>query len=114
MLKLLIDENLGKTVVQSLRKRGFHVQSVAELMRGATDEEVAERARKEDKVVVTMDKDFGRFAVASEIPGLLLVRVPHVGERLVEILVSVLEKVENLYGYITVVDRNGRIRRRPL
>ena len=114
LLKLLIDENFGKTAVQSLKEKGFHVQSVAELMRGASDEEVAERARRENKVVVTMDKDFGRIAVASGIPGLLLVRVPHLGKRLASLLLSVLEKVNDLYGYITVVDRNGRIRRRPI
>ncbi len=83
-------------------------------MRGARDEEVAERARKEGKVIVTMDKDFGRIALASGVPGLLLVRVPTMGKRLLQLLVSVLEKAGILYGYITVVDGRGRIRKRPI
>ncbi len=113
-MKLLIDENVGKYVVQGLRKRGFHVQSVSELMRGASDEEVAHHARKEKKVIVTMDKDFGRIVLASKVPGVVLLRVPFLKEDLLKVMEEVLEKVKEFYGYITVVERGGRIRRRPI
>ena len=49
-------------------------------MRGANDEDVAKLAKAEGKVIITMDKDFGRIALGMKIPGLLLIRIPEMGE----------------------------------
>ena len=111
LLRLLIDENLGATVVKGLRKLGFDVQSVAEEMRGARDEEVAQRAIEHRKIIVTKDKDFGRLALAYRVPGVLLVRITTRQEELLEAIKTVLS--ESLYGHITVLEEK-RIRRRKI
>ena len=52
--------------------------SVKEFMRGATDREVLEQARQDDRLLVTFDKDFGELAYRSRLPagsGVILFRL---------------------------------------
>jgi predicted nuclease of predicted toxin-antitoxin system len=44
-------------------------------MKGASDEEIAERAVKEDRVIITNDKDFGRLAGFYKPAGIILLRL---------------------------------------
>ncbi|RLG79651.1 MAG: hypothetical protein DRO09_04110 [Thermoprotei archaeon] len=112
--KLLLDENLGIKVYEELRRRGFDVQSVMLEHRGAEDVEVVEVAKAYNKIIVTMDKDFGYLAISQNPPGLVLLRLrdPRVSSRLRGIL-RALKLGEKLYGYITVVTETV-IRRRPV
>jgi predicted nuclease of predicted toxin-antitoxin system len=61
-VKLLLDENIGLRVYEELKRRGYEVQTVIEELCGASDEEVLRIALDRDKIVVTMDKDFGYLA----------------------------------------------------
>jgi len=112
--KLLLDENIGLKVYRELRRRGYEVQTVIEELRGASDEEVVRVALNNDKIVVTMDKDFGYLAQAYNPPGIVLLRlrVPTIRHRL-EAILRALQLGERLYGYITVVTETS-IRRRPI
>jgi len=103
-LKLLLDENIGLRVYEELKRRGYEVQTVIEKLRGASDEEVLRVALNEDKIVVTMDKDFGYLAQAYNPPGILLLRLrsPTTPHRL-EAILRALQLGEKLYNYITVV-----------
>ncbi|HDD64291.1 MAG: hypothetical protein DRJ32_04655 [Thermoprotei archaeon] len=113
-LKLLLGENIGIRVYEELRRRGFDVQSIMLERRGAEDAEVIKIARVHNKVIVTMDKDFGYLAVSQTPPGLILLRPKdlRIPNRLRTIL-RALELGERLYGYITVVTETI-IRRRPI
>lgn len=113
-LRLLLDENIGLRVYEELEKRGYEVQSIIAEKRGATDEEVVRKALEQDKIIVTMDKDFGYLAQAYRPPGIVLLRLkkPLVSSRL-EAILRVLQLGGKLYGYITVVTET-RIRRRPI
>ena len=113
-LRLFLDENIGLKVYEELEKRGYEVQSVIVEKRGATDEEVVRKALERDKIIVTMDKDFGYLAQAYRPPGIVLLRLkkPLVSSRL-EAILRVLQLGLGLYGYITVVTET-RIRRRPI
>jgi len=112
-LRFLVDENLGKSIVKGLRERGFTVQSVAEEIRGASDEEVVDLAKRHGKIIVTQDKDFGRLVIAFGVPGLILLRVRGRQEKLLRVLLDLLQRVQEFHGYITVVEED-RIRRRKL
>lgn len=57
--KLLLDENIGLLVGTSLHQTGFDVVSVIKMMRGASDMAVIKRAKEENRIVVTLDRDFG-------------------------------------------------------
>ena len=113
-LKILLDENIGLKVYHELRKRGYHVQSVLVERRGASDVEVVETAIRRDKLIVTMDKDFGYLAQAYNPPGIIILRLrdPRIPNRIKAIL-RALSLGEQLYGYITIVTET-RIRKRPI
>ncbi len=75
--RLLVDENIPRTVVLKLRETGYDIVSVWELRPGMSDEEVVELATKELRIIVTFDKDFGRLALLKpNIPGVILLRIP--------------------------------------
>ncbi len=112
--RLLLDENIGLRVYEELKKRGYEVQSVILEERGAPDENVIKKAIEHDKVIVTMDKDFGYLAQVYNPLGILLLRLkkPLIQNRL-EAILRALQLGEKLYGYITVITET-HVRRRPI
>ncbi len=59
-MKFKLDENLGPTVQQVFQKRGFDCQTVHdERLFGADDPVVLAKTIAEDRVLVTMDREFG-------------------------------------------------------
>ena len=62
MLKFLADENVAPRVVEALRKESFNVTSVFERkLTGSSDEKILRLARKEKRIILTHDKDFGNL-----------------------------------------------------
>jgi len=92
--RLLADESIPRTVITLLRERGYDIASVYELKPGMSDEEVVELAVKEQRVIVTFDKDFGRIAIFEPgIPCVILLRIPplspqYIAERILSALDS--------------------------
>jgi len=59
-MKILADENISQTVIESLRKQGHDVISIYDLgMLGIDDERVMDIAIKENRIIITLDLDFG-------------------------------------------------------
>ena len=54
---------------------GFDSVSVIESMKGASDEEIVQKAIEENRVIVTNDKYFGRLAGFNKLPGMILLRL---------------------------------------
>jgi predicted nuclease of predicted toxin-antitoxin system len=54
-----VDESTGAEVSEKLKQMGFDSLSVIEIMKGAEDIEIIKRAKKENRIIVTNDKDFG-------------------------------------------------------
>ncbi len=82
--------------------------------RGASDEEVIENAIRRDKLIATMDKNFGYLAQAYNPPEIIILRLrdPRMPNRIKAVL-RALSLGEQLYGYITVVTET-QIRKRPI
>ncbi|MEM1716185.1 MAG: hypothetical protein QXF23_07005 [Candidatus Bathyarchaeia archaeon] len=59
--------------------------------------------KREDKIIVTMDKEFGYLCSLHKPPGIMLLRLrdPKVPKRLKAILCA-LEFSEKLYGHMTI------------
>jgi len=57
-MELIADEDIDRPVVKILRQKGFDVLSIDAAMKGASDEEVIEKAVEEGRILVTMDSDF--------------------------------------------------------
>src|SRR5688500_3200160 len=79
MAIFLANENVPRDAVIAARGAGFDVAWVHEIAPGASDLVVLALARQEQRVVVTLDKDFGELAFrqgASAACGIILLR-PH-------------------------------------
>ncbi|MEW5920437.1 MAG: DUF5615 family PIN-like protein [Bacillota bacterium] len=58
-MKFLANENIPLKSIEVLRKKGFDVKSVSELFPGISDKEVLTFAKKEQRIILTFDKDYG-------------------------------------------------------
>ncbi|MGK7945067.1 MAG: DUF5615 family PIN-like protein [Microcystaceae cyanobacterium] len=116
-MRILADENFPKNVVEFLRQKGYDVLWIRTDFPSSSDREVLEIAQREQRVIVTFDKDFGELTFRlglSASCGVILFRLPPVTPvKLIEIVVKVLETRNDWYGYFTVVE-SSRIRIKPL
>ena len=78
MPRFLADESCDYAVVRALTSRGHEVLLVAELSPRADDEQVIGLALREERVLLTEDKDFGQLVHAAGFPsvGVVLLRFP--------------------------------------
>jgi len=76
LTKLLADENVPIETVKALKRRGVDIVSVIEFSPGLSDTEVLDLANREDRIIVTFDKDFGELVVRekAKVKGLILLR----------------------------------------
>jgi predicted nuclease of predicted toxin-antitoxin system len=58
-MKLLADENLPAPVIAALRRLGHDVLAVAESKPGASDAEVLATAVQQNRLLLTLDRDYG-------------------------------------------------------
>ena len=64
-MKLLLDQGLPRTAAALLRQAGIDSVHVGEIgYAAATDASILERARNEERVVVTLDADFHALVLA--------------------------------------------------
>lgn len=116
-MRLLVNENVARTVIQQLRTRAHDVLSVKESMRSESDEVILARAQAERRIVVTHDKDFGELTFRSGLTascGVILFRLAGAdpdtdNQRILEAL----ESRTDWEGHFSVVT-DDRIRMRPL
>src|SRR5262249_16872354 len=76
-MRFLVDECTGPTVAQWLRQEGHDVVSVYEEARGSSDESLLARSNREDRILITNDKDFGEPVFRDRLPhkGVVLLRL---------------------------------------
>ena len=93
----MLDENIGKRIATVLRESGYDATSISEDAPGSTDIDVLRRTRKEKRVLITLDKDFGAliFRDSESDVGVLFLRLQ---KESVENIVFVLKNVLNRYG----------------
>jgi predicted nuclease of predicted toxin-antitoxin system len=75
-MNFLADESYAGPVIRALLEAGHDVVAIAEVAKGATDEQVLERALNEKRVLITEDRDFGElvYARGRSSAGVILVR----------------------------------------
>jgi len=112
-MRFLADESCDFAVVRALRAAGHDVVAVAELSRQAEDEGVIRLAIKEERILLTEDKDFGQLVYADRktTRGILLLRFPATARSGLAnaVLELVRRRGERLIGRFIVV-QPGRIR----
>lgn len=77
-LRFLADECCDFAVVRCLRAAGHDVLAVSEFQQRSVDKELLTMALKEDRILLTEDKDFGWLVYAARVdsPGVVLIRFP--------------------------------------
>jgi predicted nuclease of predicted toxin-antitoxin system len=112
-MHFLADESCDFAVVRALRAAGFDVLSVSESTPRAEDSEIIELALREERILLTEDKDFGRlvYSHGQETLGVISLRFPTVARRRIskDVVNLVKQQGERLTGsFITI--QPGRIR----
>lgn len=111
-MKLLVDENIPRSVIQILVEGGHDVRAVGTVARGATDAEVVGLAVREGRVIVTVDKDFAELAARLPgCPSIVLARLNSVSspQHVAECIRRALASVDRESGVLVVVEP-GRMR----
>lgn len=114
-MKFLLDENIGKLVTGFLRNKGHDVKSAIEDLRGFPDQELLQLALEEERILITLDQDFGRLIYQTQSPhrGVILLKLRKESQ---EAIIRILEKVIDRIGeelkdkFIIVTEEKIRIR----
>lgn len=78
-MRFLANENVPRSVVEALEEAGHDVLWVRTAAPGTGDSEVLAWAGREQRVLLTFDKDFGELAARVVLPpgtGVILLRMP--------------------------------------
>jgi len=120
-MKLLLDQGLPRSTVFPLRAAGIDAVHVGErALATAPDSVILDIARREQRIVVTLDADFHALLAISGAAGPSVIRIRIEGlraESLAGVLVDVLKlcKDDLSHGAMVSVTEHGvRVRRLPL
>ncbi len=115
-MKILANENIPLSSVRYLIQQGFDIIHVGDDFSGITDVEVIELAEKENRLIITLDRDYGEliFKKGLQPPaGVIYLRfqeyTPDMPGQLIKELLS--DKSLQFHNRLTVVD-NKSLRQR--
>ena len=112
-MKFLFDVGVGIGAENWLKTEGYDVLAVRDIDPRLLDETILERAEREGRIVVTMDKDFGELVYRSgrAHAGVLLLRMEDAnGEEKREALEAIIKHYgETITGNFAVYQR-GKLR----
>ena len=112
-LRFLVDADAGLAVAETLRLAGHDVLFVGDLDWHMTDDDILSLAVHEQRIILTLDTDFGELVYRSRRlhAGVLLLRVPGADRReksrIVQEIVN--RYADQLSGHFAVY-RQGRLR----
>jgi predicted nuclease of predicted toxin-antitoxin system len=117
-MRLCANENIPQDCVVKLRQHGHDVLWIRESAPGSADEDVLARAHRENRVLITFDKDFGRLVFQRGAPashGIILFRISPVSSAVIaERVASALAWRDDWTGHLSVIDDFGiRMRNLP-
>jgi predicted nuclease of predicted toxin-antitoxin system len=116
-MKFMADENFPGPAVVLLREAGFDVAWITEDASGVSDNEVLALCSASERILLTLDKDFGELAFHRRLPakcGIVLFRVRFQNpNEVASIACAALASYREWAGRFSVITRLG-IRVRPL
>ena len=116
-MRLCANENISKDCVVKLREGGHDVLWIRESAPGLADENVLVRVRRENRLLITFDKDFGQLVFqrgAQASRGVVLFRISQVSSAITaERVCTALASRDDWAGHFSVVEDFG-VRMRPL
>jgi len=120
-MKFLADMGVSPVTVLELRQQGYNAVHLNEQgLERLPDSKILEKARQEQRIVLTFDLDFGELlAISSEsLPSVIIFRLQttipvFVSARLLAVLSECGEDLET-GAIVTVEDNRYRVRRLPI
>jgi predicted nuclease of predicted toxin-antitoxin system len=117
-VKFLCNENIPRASVELLISDGQNISYVARDLSGITDMEVIQLSIKEERIIITLDKDYGELIFKHGlklITGIIYLRfLDYDPELPARMILSILRDSKITFaGKFTVIDPNG-IRQRNL
>lgn len=114
-MKLLLDSCVSGGIRGQLAAQGYDVVAAADWERDPGDEEILERAHRDGRILVTLDKDFGELAIIQEKPHSGILRLVDISmTRQAAVCVHVVETYgKDLQKGAIVTAEPGRLRIRP-
>ena len=111
-MRLLADENIPISIVQSLREDGRDVLWARTELSGWKDTALLDFAEDEARIMLTLDKDFWQIAVQRRPPlersGVVLFRVhPATAENLQPLVSAFIEVDRTWAGHVSVIAADG-------
>ncbi|MFW6069301.1 MAG: DUF5615 family PIN-like protein [Chloroflexota bacterium] len=111
--RFLVDAGVGSLAERHLSQSGYDVKTVRDINPSMDDRDILQLAVKEQRIVVTMDKDFGEYVFRSGLDhrGVLLLRMEDAnGQSKARVLARIVSEHEDmLAGHFTVYQR-GKLR----
>ena len=112
-MKFLVDIGVGKKVETWLKDNRFDVVSVRDINPKAKDADILTIAAKQERIVITMDKDFGELIFNSGMThaGVLILRMEDAtGDQKADAIQSILSKFSGKIEGMFCVYQDGRLR----
>jgi predicted nuclease of predicted toxin-antitoxin system len=107
-MKFVADEGIDRQTIERLRQAGYTVRAISETSPGISDNEVFEIANREQAVLLTADRDFGRISW-----GIILVRLAGMTpSRRAELVTEAIRRHEATLPNVFAVISPGAIRLR--
>jgi len=112
-MRFLVDECTGKKLAKLLEKESHDVLFVGDVMPSASDDEVIRKAEKENRILITDDRDFGElvFRLGKPTKGVILLRTGVNPEKRLKALVKLLRNYEIAERFVVLKEDSVRIRR---
>ena len=112
-LRFLVDECTGKRLSTLLKKEGYDVLFVGDVIKSASDEEIIKRCEKEKRILITDDKDFGElvFRLGRPTQGVILLRIDVNPQKRYEILSNLFKNYKINKKFIVIKKDSLRIRK---
>ena len=120
-MRLLLDQGLPRSSAEILRNKDWDIQHTGEIgMSRATDRQILEYARDEQRIVITLDSDFHAILAVENLDSPSVVRIrqeglrgPELAELVEKIWLKIGKQLEN-GAMATITEKAIRIRKIPL
>ena len=116
-MRFLTNENVPLLASRLLREDGYDIVAIPEEEPGTEDDSILARAAREERVVITYDRDYGELnyrAAMPSPPGVIYFRYqPPYPSEPAEVIRRLVEEELQFLGNFTIIERE-RIRQRPL
>ena len=110
-MKFLVDVGVGRKVENFLKVNGYDVLSVREIDARARDLQILKGAFDDQRMIITMDKDFGElvFNSSKQHAGVLILRLEDADAK-VEVIKNILSNYSDRLKSSFCVYQDGKLR----